>query len=129
MADFEIGTTLEGMVNIEALTPALSVPRAPFRDYAETILASSGRVYGRGFPSCRWLFSRLNSSQRDELKEFCSGASANVYIKTLANDDTYHIYSAVMVWPQDEEREPAVRDRLDLEILFTHLVEIPEEEE
>lgn len=129
MADFEIGTTLETMTNIEALTPALSVPRAPFRDFADRVTASSGRVFGRGFPFCRWLFSRLTGAQREELKSFCAGESANVYIKTLANDDVYHVYQAVMVWPQGEEREPAVRDRMELEILFTHLVEIPEEEE
>lgn len=123
MAEFAIGTS-NPPTNLESLPVPLPVPRAPFRDYAEQIVAASGRVYGRGYPSCQWVFSRLTSAQRAQLKLFCSGASANVYIKTLADDDAYHTYQAVMRWPEEEEREPAVRDRLELTISFTHLVEI-----
>lgn len=122
MADFKIGTTQANMTNIEILTTALPVPRAIFRDYAEMIAAASGRTYGRGFPSCQWVFSLLTSEQRQQLKAFCVGASAQVYIRTLANDDQYYDYRAVMHWPVEEERDPSKRrDRLEFEIEFTHL--------
>ncbi|MEJ5201567.1 MAG: hypothetical protein WHV66_04975 [Anaerolineales bacterium] len=123
MADFKIGTTLSGMTNIESLTTPLPVPRAVFRDYAEKVTAASGRTYGRGYPVCQWTFSLLTSAQRQQLRQFCPGASAAVYICTLANNDTYYNYQAVMHWPEEEERDPSKRrDRLELTILFTHLV-------
>lgn len=123
MAQFALGTS-NPPTNIEALPTPLSVPRAVHRDYAELVTAASGRVYGRGYPTCQWTFSRLTNEQRAQLKSFCLGVSANVYIKTLANDDAYHTYQAIMVWPEDEQREPAVRDRLELTVTFTHLVEV-----
>lgn len=126
MADYEIGTTLEGMTNIESLATPLPVPRAPFRDSARRVRAASGRVYGQGFASCEWLFSPLSSAQRAQLKTFCADESANVYIKTLASNDTYKVYQAVMVWPETEDREPAIRDRIDFAVSFTHLVEAVE---
>ncbi len=123
MADFKIGTTLAGMTNIETLTTPLPVPRAVFKEYAEYISAASGRTYGRGYPSCQWIFSLLTSAQRQQLKTFCPGASAAVYIRTLTNSDTYANFQAVMHWPEEEERDPSKRrDRLELTILFTHLV-------
>ena len=129
MASFEIGTTLAGMTNIEALATPLPVPLAPPPRYPRRVRAASGRVYSQGYPSCEWIFSPLSSAQRAQLKTFCAGESANVYIKTLAADDTYKTYQAVMVWPEGEDREPAVRDRIDFAVSFTHLIEIIEEEE
>lgn len=127
MAEFALGTS-NPPTNIEALTVPLPVPRAPFQEYAERVLAASGRVYGRGYPLCQWIFSRLTFEQVEQLRVICPGVSANVFITTLANDDEYHTYQAVMTWPEQEAREPATRDRLDLSIAFTRLVEIEEEE-
>lgn len=127
MAEFAIGTSTPP-TNIETLTTPLPVPRAPFQEYAERAQAASGRVYGRGYALCQWIFSRLTSDQIAQLRVICPGISANVTITTLANDDEYYTYQAVMTWPEDEAREPATRDRLDLAIAFTHLVLIEEEE-
>lgn len=128
MAEFALATS-NPPTNIETLTVPLPVPRAPFQEYAERVLAASGRVHGRGYPLCQWTFSRLTSDQVEQLRVICPGVSANVYITTLANDDEYHTYQAVMTWPEEEAREPATRDRLDLSITFTHLIEEVEVEE
>lgn len=122
MAEFAIGTSTPP-TNIETLTTPLPVPRAPFQESAERVQAASGRVYGRGYPRCQWVFSRLTSAQVEQLRVICPGISAIVYMTTLANDDEYHDYQAVMTWPEEEAREPATRDRLDLTITFSHLVE------
>ncbi len=120
MADYRIGTSQVNMTAIETL--GLPVPRSIFRDYAERVMAASGRTFGRGYPACSWVFSLLTSSQRHALKTYCTGASAVVYIRTLANDDTYHNYRAIMHWPDEEERDPSKRrDRLEFAIEFTHL--------
>jgi hypothetical protein len=125
MAEFMIGTTQTNMVNIETLTVPLPVPRAVFRDYSETITAASGRTFGRGYPYCQWVFSLLSSEQRQQLKTFCPGSSARVYIRTLNNSDVYANYQAIMHWPEEEERDVSKRrDRLELTITFTHLVQI-----
>jgi hypothetical protein len=122
VADFKIGTTQANMTNVEALATPLPVPRSVFRDFADVVTAASGRSYGRGLPTCKWIFSVLTSAQRQQLKTFCSGKSAVVYIRTLANDDVYYNYRAIMHWPVEEERDPSKRrDRLEFEIEFTHL--------
>ncbi len=120
MADYKIGTTQANMVNIETLS--LPVPRSIFRNYAERVVAASGRTFGRGLPVCLWVFSLLTSSQRQVLKTYCVGSSSVVYIRTLANDDQYHDYRAIMHWPEQEERDPSKRrDRLEFTVEFTHL--------
>ncbi len=124
MAEFALGTS-DPPDNIETLDTALPIPRAPFREAAEQVIAASGRSYGRGYPSCQWIFSLLTGEQRAQLREFCPGASAGVYLTTLANDDEYHTYQAVMHWPAEESRDASKRrDRLELTVTFTHLVEV-----
>lgn len=123
MAEFALGLS-DPPSNIETLATPLPVPRAAIPDYAERITAASGRVYGRGYLTCQWTFSRLTAAQRTQLKSFCAGESANVYLKTLAGNDAYKTYSAVMTWMENEAREPATRDRLELTVTFTHLVEV-----
>jgi hypothetical protein len=136
ISSFEIGATYAAMANLESLTVPLPVPRAPFKPYARIRRAVSGKSIGQGLPVCQWIFSRLTPLQREQLRYFCTGASAAVYIRTMTNEadtgqsvtaDAYHDYLAVMHWPEDERRDPAkTHDRLELVIEFTHLVLIPE---
>lgn len=125
LSDFKIGTT-STTTNIESLATPLPVPRAPFKPYARTISSASGITVGKGFPSCQWVFSMLSAAQRTQLRAFCAGASATVYIRTMTNEaDAYANYQAIMHWPEDEKRDPSKRhDRLEMVITFTHLVVI-----
>lgn len=120
MADFALGFS-DPPDNIEELATPLPVPRASIPNYAERVTAASGRVYGRGYLTCQWTFSRLTAAQRAQLKSFCAGESANVYISTLADDDTYKTYHAVMRWAENETREPATRERLELIVTFSQM--------
>jgi len=131
LSSFQIGTSLVGMVNIESLTTPLPVPRAPFNPYARLVMASSGRSIGQGLATCQWIFSRLTPDQRQQLRGFCAGSSATVYIITMTNEadvghsvasDAYMPFRGVMHWPE-EKREPSrLHDRLEFTITFTHLV-------
>ena len=125
LSDFKIGST-STITNIESLATPLPVPRAPFNPYARSVMAASGASVGKGFPSCQWIFSRLTPAQREQLRTFCPGVSAVVYIHTMTNDsDAYANFQAVMHWPDEERRDPAkTHDRLELAITFTHLVAI-----
>lgn len=124
LSDFKIGTTLGGMTNIESLATPLPAPKAPYKLYMRSLMSSSGLTVGRGFPVCQWIFPLLTAAQRTQLRTFCTGASASVYIRTMTNEaDAYANYLAVMHWPDEERRDPSKRhDRLEFVVLFTHLV-------
>lgn len=131
LSEFKIGTTSGDIANIESLGTPLPVPRAPFKPYARSVSAASGFSIGKGFPSVIWIFSRLTPAQREQLRTFCAGDSATVYIQTMTNEansgagvaaDSYHTYRAIMHWPE-ERRDPAkTHDRLEFSVSFTSLV-------
>ena len=125
ISDFKIGTTLAGLVNLEALTTPLTAPKAPYKPWNTSQAAASGLSIGKGFPSCQWTFSQLTPAQRDQLRSFCAGKSAIVYIRTMTNDtnDSYANFQAIMTWPDEEKRDPTKRhDRLEMTFSFTFLV-------
>ncbi len=130
---FEIGTT-SSTTDLASLTTPLTAPRAPFKSSARVRQAVDGTSIGQGLPVCVWTFSRLTPAQREQLRSFCSGASAVVYIKTRTNEadvphsvaaDSFQKFKAVMHWPvEDETRDPGgTHDRLDFKITFTHMVQ------
>jgi len=124
MADFEIGTTEGGMVNITSLATPLELPRSEYFPYARTVNLGSGGKRGVGFPMATWTFALLTVEQRDQLKTFCPDASGEVYINTKLNDDTYATFQATMIWTENEDRWYGVKRNYS--ILFRNLVLIPE---
>jgi hypothetical protein len=83
----------------------------------------SGQVRGIGFPQATWRWDVITVAERDKLRTFCTGVSANVYIRTRTMDtaDSYAYFSAIMVWDVlEEERDSA--HRLNLKINFVGLV-------
>jgi hypothetical protein len=124
----EIGTTLEGMTNLESLTTPIPNPKPFYRQFSEVVATLGGGNYGRGYAQVDWVWNVLTREQRDQLRTFCAGASATVYIRTRTNDnsDAYKKFIAIMRFPNEEERDS--RARLDFKIAFMHLVEIVEEE-
>ena len=124
MANFEIGTTLEGMTNIENLEVPLELPRSEYVPYARIVNLGNGGKRGLGFPIATWIFPLLTVEQRDQLKTFCPGASNIVYIRTKLNDDTYADFSATMLWTDTEDRWYGVKR--NYQIVFRNLVLIPE---
>jgi hypothetical protein len=58
--------------------------------------------------------------QRDQLKTFCTDASAAVWIRTKLNDDTYADFTATMIWVENEPRWYGVKQ--NYQIVFRHLV-------
>jgi len=121
---YRIGTSYATLTALDALDTALLQPDYEFEDYAEEInLGDTGRR-GVGLPVARWVFALLDDmDQRDQLKAFCPGLSAEIYITTQRNDGEFIDYQAIMHWPRKEkhftEQNPA-----DLIIEFTGLVEI-----
>lgn len=122
-AEFEIGTSLVSMTNIEELTTPLPVPRTVFYPYADYVTTGTGLKRGIGRARTKWIFARLTTAQRDQLREFCDGPSDTVYIRTATNEDedSYADFSAIMHWVEEEDRRAGYR--FDVEILYTELIE------
>jgi len=120
--DYRIGATLAGMTNLENLTPPLPAPKSYFRPFYESITLADGSIRGMGSPVASWRWGVLSRAQRDALRVFCTSKSATVYIRTRKTDsaDAYTDYRAIMIWPDDEERDAG--RRLDFLIEFRQLV-------
>lgn len=119
---YQIGTALGSMTNLESLTTPVSPPKSKPKFYEEALDLGDSTVRGGGRPSVVWHWDFLTQAQRDQLRTFCTGASANIYIKSRGLDSTsaYMCYSAVMIWPIEEER--VATKRLDFNIEFRNLV-------
>lgn len=122
--NYSIGTTLVGITNIELLATPVTPPKSAFKPYAEQRDLTSGGTRGLGRPVATWTWSVLSREERDQLRTFCTGASATVHIRTRTNDssDAYKYYQAVMVWPTQNEDKDA-RRRVNFSIEFRNLIE------
>jgi len=65
-----------------------------YRPFATTLELSDGSLKGMGFPVVKWTFRALRELQRENLRDFCTGLSANVYIRTPTNE----FVSSARVW-------------------------------
>lgn len=103
MAEFMIGITFETMTNLEELDVALVPPKSNYLPYARVVNLGNSGKRGVGFPIAIWEFSLITLEERNQLKVFCAGASADIYIRTKLNDDSYEDFSATLIWPEGIE--------------------------
>jgi len=125
MANFAIDTTEVGLTNIEQLTTPLPEPKSAFLPYARTISLGSGGTRGIGNPVAVWTFPILSIAQYNQLKTFCPNASADIFIVTKIDDDTYATFSGMMIWP-NEPQDRWYGERKNFSVQFRQLIEIPE---
>jgi hypothetical protein len=119
---FEIGST-STTTNLEALTTPVNPPICNFTEWTRIYDKLDASVGADGYPACTWHFPLLTQAMVTQLRTFCSGKSANVYIKTRRSDGTFVKYSAVMIWPDNQlQRRVQMGRYLDLEIQFRKLV-------
>ena len=121
-SEFKIGSTLVGMAYLGSLTTPVPAPLVEQSNWDESIELESGGVRAGGSTPLNWRFGVLTQAQRDQLKSFCPGASATVYIRTKRNDGTYASYQTTMYWPRDEKRDSG--HYLDMVIKFDFLVAV-----
>lgn len=109
--------------NIESLTVSVMPPKSTFSPYASTVDLADGSKRGIGAPIATWHWDFLPQIMRDQLRAFCTGSSADVYIRTLTKDNamSFKYYFAKMFWPVTSEETAATR-RLDFTITFGQLV-------
>jgi hypothetical protein len=127
--DFEIGTSLEAMTNLESLGVPIIPPKSFFTPVTEVVTLGDGSTRGVGTPTASWHWGFIKQDQRDMLRTFCPepDVSATVYIRTYTREmdgyasDAPQYFQAVMHWPVLEEEVDAGR-RLDFKIDFTQLI-------
>lgn len=114
-----IGTTLGGMTALSALTTPVPDPKTTYKPWSKPVTLGNGLVFGGGWKTITWYWKLLTPAQIEQLRSFCSGQSAEVYIAARQNvGDTWLAYKAVMVWPEEE------RDflrRMDITVTFQRL--------
>ena len=116
--EFQIGLTLVGLTYVTELAVPLLVPESGYQRFSATVPLGNHAARGFGNPATTWRWVFLSLAQRDQLKVFCPGASAAVYIRTKKRDATevWADFLCQMVWP--EEEEVRARRVLDFTVLF-----------
>ncbi len=121
MAEFKIGTTLGGMTALESLATPVPLPQHDYLPFARVHNKGNGGTRGVGSPVTTWTFQILSLAEYNQLRTFCTGASALVYIRTKVDDDTYANFQANMIWP-NESQNRWFGNRKNLVITFRNLV-------
>ena len=121
MAEFEIGTTLEGMTSLEELEQPVPLPQFDYMPFARVVNLGSGGTRGTGSPVAQWTFQLLAIEEYNQLRTFCAGASTEIYIRTRVDDDTYADFQAKMIWP-NEGQNRWYGNRKNFTLTFRNLV-------
>lgn len=103
LSSFEIGTT-SSTTNIESLGTPLLPPRSTFSEFSQDIPLADGSVRGGGWTAATWTWDYLTQAQWTQLLVYISGKSADLYIVTKTDHETFVKYSCVGVRPSAPER-------------------------
>jgi hypothetical protein len=119
---FALGTAMTP-TNIESLTVPVTPPKSTYTPYTSVVELADGSRRGIGAPVATWHWDFLPQTMRDQLRTFCTGASAAVYIRTYTKDNAFapKYFTCQMIWPATSEETQATR-RMDFVIEFRQLV-------
>jgi hypothetical protein len=116
---FMIGTSLVGLTDLMKLTQPVPYPKSTYHPWSKPVALGDGSIRGLGWKTITWFWKDLKPAEIEQLRTFCAGASAEVYIVTRQNvGDAFMAYKAVMIWP--EEDRDFLR-RMDIEFKFQRL--------
>lgn len=130
---FGIGTTDTNITDLAAL--GIPYPLPQVNPYMETIDLGDGTKRGLGGARVIWSWGFLGTAYqagsdtdfnaaREALRDYCPGASADVFITTPTNEMEAPVtYSGVMIWPFPEVRQAAdAKRRIDFSVEFRHCI-------
>ena len=118
--NYQIGTTQAGMIDVVKL--GLPIPKATPVDYSEYRTLGDGSQRGVGWQTAVWRYDYITLEELAVLRQFCSGASAQVFIETLKRDGLYDVYTGIMLMTEPET--PKADFLLDFVVRFIQLVEV-----
>ncbi|MBE3039887.1 MAG: hypothetical protein IMZ62_13885 [Chloroflexi bacterium] len=123
--EFSLGLTADMMDNLEDVGSEEIVPDWTYTESSNPVELANGHVRNLGFPLITWHWGFLSADDRTELRTFCPGKSADVFVRTPIDDCSYRTFAAVMVWPAGED--PSVGIYKDVTIEFRYAIEQEEE--
>jgi hypothetical protein len=124
MAEFKIGATQVGMTNLESLATPIPLPQTDYLRFARTVTLGSGLTRGVGLPVATWTFQLLSIEEYNQLRQFCTGASAHVFLRTKIDDDTYDDLEGDLIWPNESQNRWYGGYRKNLVLTFRGLVAV-----
>lgn len=98
---FAIGTTAGNMRYLFDLD--IIAPLSNFKPYSQAVELGDGSVKGMGVPVSEWYWAFVSEEERDILKGYCPGLSAEVFIRTLDDNLDWRDFRALMIWPVESE--------------------------
>jgi hypothetical protein len=108
--NYQLGLSGGSMINLGVEVAGATVP-APKADpvrFSQYIPLADGSTRGLGWYYVDWKFGILSAAQRTILRTYCPAgyASYPVYMVTRTQEgDAFGLFSAWMVWPQQEARD------------------------
>lgn len=105
LQSYQIGTT-SSTTNVESLTTPLPPPRSTWNEYSQPVETADGGVRGAGWKVVTWTWDWITLVQRAQLRTFCAGKSATIYIRTktlTGSYPTYEYLTGKMIWPDGPE--------------------------
>jgi hypothetical protein len=119
---YGLGATSAGIVSLETIGVPWPSKAAPAR-YAKYVKLGDRQTRGMGELTTTWRFVDLDEIGITALRTYCSGSSAAVYMRTLAEDMTYKVYAAIMTWDQSVPQVKAGM-HVDVAIEFSAMVAV-----
>ena len=116
---FQIATKAGSLATLASL--GLDDPKPSYAPEAVRERTLGGGLRSLGAPIATWTWSFIPNADKELLRAYCAGASAEVKIETTDNHGVFHQYSAWVYWPEGPEKEDATR-RLDFVLEFRYLV-------
>lgn len=94
-------------------------PYQHFQKYSEAKPTADGSLIGRGWSWFEWYWNFLSPTNRDIIKSFCTDLSAEVYARTLDEEQVWHTYRCKMTWPVES---PDIQNSHSLKISIRFVV-------
>jgi len=121
-------TEVQDLLSAASLDVTLRALEWEYQPYSKSVILGDGTQRGLGYPRARWLFKGLRPEQRENLKDFCSALSAEVYIRTPTNETaagvrTWDDFSGILQWTTEPEQVGLNYVEM-VELIFTHLVAV-----
>jgi hypothetical protein len=131
-ADFQIATFAAGTGALATLfSLGVTNPHPVWRPSVTSVKLGNNAARQLGAPAVLWMWGFVSQRERDVLRTFCPGASAQVYLITPTSETVGSVpnasktYLAQMIWPSpDRPEDPFAGRRIQFEILFRQLIPV-----
>lgn len=95
---------VEGLVSLEE-AGITQEPRGEWLEGSEIVALADGNARYLGNPIATWNFNYIRPEGRAALREYCEGASQELYVQTINNEEEFRVYRAILHWPAETPQE------------------------